>query len=281
MYNYIYNKNLVNSNTIKMNTSNTTKMNTTKMNTTKMNTTKMNTNTNNNNNNNNNMENINNKTIMNTPNTINMNMNKNKKNKNIMNTINTNKLKTTFTNTININTNKVKNTTSTNKLNTKTQDFTTNILNIFDLINKNDTQSIINVKTISKQYLAYYIYRIITKYLHIIEEIVKGSDFDELYTLLRIPASHNRILNYPLAGKMTNDEQILDMIILRGIDMIDKLNKNIINKTDNKKYEDFLNFIEQKELPIIVQDLIDLQKLIPGLSVSAIRPNYLDDSNKT
>ena len=248
------------------------------------NTTKMNTNTNNNNNNNNNMENINNKTIMNTPNTINMkmnmNMNKNKKNKNIMN--NTKKLNTSnmITTTNTLTTNKMS-TGNTNKMNTKNEDFTKNILNIFDLINKNDSQSIINVKTISKQYLAYYIYRIITKYLHIIEEIVKGSDFDELYTLLRIPASHNRILNYPLAGKMTNDEQILDMIILRGIDMIDKLNKNIINKTDNKKYEDFLNFIEQKELPIIVQDLIDLQKLIPGLSVSAIRPNYLDDSNKT
>ena len=261
------------------NTTNTTKMNTTKINngnTTKINngnTTKINNgnttkmNTSNNNNNNNNMNNMNNKNIMNTPNTVNNNTKK-------LNTSNMIIHTTTLT------TNKMT-TGNTKKNNTKNEGFTTNILNIFDLINKNDSQSIINVKTISKQYLAYYIYRIITKYLHIIEEIVKGSDFDELYTLLRIPASHNRILNYPLAGKMTNDEQILDMIILRGIDMIDKLNKNIINKTDNKKYEDFLNFIEQKELPIIVQDLIDLQKLIPGLSVSAIRPNYLDDSNKT
>ena len=37
------------------------------------------------------------------------------------------------------------------------------------------------------------------------------------------------------------------------------------------------NFLKLKELPVIIQDLTDLQKLVPGLSVSAIRPSYIDD----
>ena len=59
----------------------------------------------------------------------------------------------------------------------------------------------------------------------------------------------------------------------------------MLNKTD--KYIQSLptpgpnaiiyEFIKLKDLSVIIQDIIDLQKLIPGLSVSAIRPNYIDD----
>ena len=158
--------------------------------------------------------------------------------------------------------------------------FNNDLYSIYELINKNDeSKSLINVTIISKQYLAYYIYRIITKYIHIIEFGVNSGDIDEFMLYLRIPKEHNRLLNYPLAGKMTNDDSILNMIILKGIDMLTKTDKYLQTLPSSvKSYDDFYTFLKEKDLPVIIQDLIDLQKLIPGLSVSQIRPNYLNDS---
>ena len=156
--------------------------------------------------------------------------------------------------------------------------FSKDIYSIYELINNNESTSFINVKTISKQYLAYYIYRIITKYMNIFENVLQNSKISEFLTLLRIPKVHNRTLNYPLAGKMTNDEQLLDMIILMGIDFIIKLDKYIEVQPKKTNFVDIFTFIEQKTMPVIIQDLIDLQKLIPGLSVAAIRQNFLNNS---
>jgi len=158
--------------------------------------------------------------------------------------------------------------------------FNNNLYSIYELINKNDeSKSLISATIISKQYLAYYIYRIITKYIHIIEFGVNSGDIDEFMLYLRIPKVHNRLLNYPLAGKMTNDDSILNMIILKGIDMLTKTDKYLQTLPSSvKSYTDFYKFFKNKDLPVIIQDLIDLQKLIPGLSVSQIRPNYLNDS---
>ena len=160
------------------------------------------------------------------------------------------------------------------------EEFVNKIYNIYELINNNnDSKSFINVKTISKQYLAYYIYRIITKFIILFEAALSGSTIDEFLKLLRIPEEHKRMLNYPLAGKMTNDEQLLDMIILTGIDMFNKLDKYIKTQTHIDKYESLFVFLEEKKMPVIIQDLIDLQKLIPGLSVSAIRQNFINNSS--
>jgi hypothetical protein len=158
--------------------------------------------------------------------------------------------------------------------------FVNDIYSIYELINNNnDSKSFINVKTISKQYLAYYIYRIITKFMILFEAALSGSAIDEYLTLLRIPKVHDRMLNYPLAGKMTNDEQLLDMIVLMGIDMFNKLDKYAQSQSNMEKYIDLFAFLEQKTMPVIIQDLIDLQKLIPGLSVPAIRQNFINNSS--
>ena len=86
------------------------------------------------------------------------------------------------------------------------------------------------------------------------------------------------MLNYPLAGKLTNDSKILDMIILKGIDILIKTDKYIKSLPSNvTTYDDLFTFFKQKELTVIIQDLIDLQTLLPGLSVPEIRPNYLVD----
>jgi len=158
--------------------------------------------------------------------------------------------------------------------------FTNDIYSIYELINNNDeSKTFMHIKTISKQYLAYYIYRIISKYISIVELGITTSDINEFMTYIRIPKEHNRLLNYPLAGKLTNDDKILDMIILKGIDMLMKTDKYIKNLPKNtNSYDDLYEFFKQKELTIIIQDLIDLQTLIPGLSVPEIRPNYLNNS---
>ena len=161
--------------------------------------------------------------------------------------------------------------------------FKNNIYNIYNLINDEDNKSIrlVNSKLISKQYLAYYIYRIITKYIKIIEISTSSADIDYVMRLLRIPKEHNRELSYPMVGKLTNEAELLDMIILGGIDMFEKVNNylNTLNKKNRQnKYQEFFKFLKEKELSVIIKDLMDLQKLIPGLSVPIIRPNYLDDN---
>jgi hypothetical protein len=162
------------------------------------------------------------------------------------------------------------------------EEFKTNIYNIYNLINDDKNESsLVNTKIISKQYLAYYIYRIVTKYMYLVEQSSTVEDINFFFSLLRIPREHDRNLNYPLAGKLTNEIDILDMCILGGIQMFEKVH-NYLNKLDDKnkkiKYRTFYTFMEEKTISIIVKDLMDLQKLLPGLSVAIIRPNYLDDA---
>ena len=162
--------------------------------------------------------------------------------------------------------------------------FKKNIYSVYNLINDEDNKkvaSLINTKIVLKQYLAYYIYRIITKYIKIIELSTSSADINYIMKLLRIPEEHNRELNYPMIGKMTNENDLLDMIILGGIDMFEKVT-NYLNTLDKKnrqsKYHEIFKFLKEKELSVILKDLMDLQKLIPGLSVPIIRPNYLTDN---
>ena len=158
--------------------------------------------------------------------------------------------------------------------------FTNYIYGVYELINEGkETKSIINVTVISKQYLAYYLYRIITKFMNVIEVAIPSKDINTVLKLLRIPKEHDRRKNYPMVGKMTNDEELLNLIILSCIDILNKVDKYIQTLPNDAGYSAIYEFIKLKELPIIIQDLIDLQKLVPGLSVSAIRPNYIDDED--
>lgn len=158
--------------------------------------------------------------------------------------------------------------------------FTNDIYGVYELINESkNTKSIINTTIISKQYLAYYLYRIITKFMNIVEVALPTKDINTLQKLLRIPKEHDRRKNYPMAGKMTNDEELLNLIILSSIDILTKVDKYIKTLPNDSGNSAIYDLIKLKDLPIIIQDLIDLQKLVPGLSVSAIRPNYIDDED--
>ena len=156
--------------------------------------------------------------------------------------------------------------------------FTNDIYGVYELINEGkNSKSIINITIISKQYLAYYLYRIITKFMNIVEIAIPSKDINTLLKLLRIPKEHDKLKNYPMAGKMTNDEELLNLIILSAIDTLNKVDKYIKTLPNDTGHSTLYEFIKQKDLPIIIQDLIDLQKLVPGLSVNAIRPSYIDD----
>ena len=115
--------------------------------------------------------------------------------------------------------------------------------------------------------------------MNIVEVAIPSKDVNTLQKLLRIPKEHNKRKNYPMAGKMTNDEELLNLIILSSIDILNKVDKYIKTLPNSAGYSAIYDLIKLKALPIIIQDLIDLQKLIPGLSVSAIRPNYIDDED--
>jgi hypothetical protein len=163
------------------------------------------------------------------------------------------------------------------------EQFKDNIYNINDMINNQDNEkslNLINTKTISKQYLAYYIYRIITKYIELVESSSSSADVLFFMNLLRIPKEQNRLIPYPMAGRMTNDNDSLDMIILGGIDLFEKV-KNYLNALDkgysDTKFKSFNDFLKEKTLQVIIKDIMDLQKLLPGLSVPIIRPNYYND----
>jgi hypothetical protein len=158
--------------------------------------------------------------------------------------------------------------------------FIEDITNIYDLIKgNNNTKSIINIPVLSKQYLAYYLYRIFTKYYQYFKNALSNKEIIQILGYLHIPKQHSNYKPYPLAGKMTNNEDILDLIILKFIDMFNNLDKYIKSMPNDIAYKNIYNFLKMKNIDTIVQDLIDLPKLIPGLSVSVIRPNYIDDEN--
>ena len=54
--------------------------------------------------------------------------------------------------------------------------------------------------------------------------------------------------------------------------------KTLTKKNKQDKYGEFYEFLEDKTLENIIKDLMNLQKLLPGISVPIIRPNYYNDN---
>ena len=160
--------------------------------------------------------------------------------------------------------------------------FTENVTSIYELINEDSNKKqFINLKMVSKQYLAYYLYRIISKFFNLFQTTASGEDIKELFEKLKIPEDFDPKMAYPLAGKMVNDEEILELIILIEINIFNTTKDFLeANETYARKQANFIRFVTQKDLNTIIRDLVDLQKLLPGLSVSAVRPNYLNNNTK-
>ena len=158
------------------------------------------------------------------------------------------------------------------------EQFITDIFSIYELMNKDDdSKGFIKIKTISKQYLAYYIYRIITKYMNLFQNSISKNEIIKFLSIIGIPPEHNILLNYPLAGKMTNDEKLLDLFIITGIDFFNKVDIYIKDLPNDKGNKDIVNYLKSKDLKTILQNLVDLQMLLPGISESN-RPKYMNNN---
>ena len=161
--------------------------------------------------------------------------------------------------------------------------FVNDINAIYDALNNNkdsnNKKNIIKTSVLSKQYLTYYLYRILTKFINLILLSIPVKKIRKLLSLLRIPKEHDYTKNYPLVGKMPNDEKLLNLIILTILDIF--INVDIyINTLPNKdNYDNLYNFLKSKSIAIILQDLQDLYTLIPNITIKASRFNYNNDNN--
>lgn len=160
-------------------------------------------------------------------------------------------------------------------------EFIKNNYYILDIIKEKPTkQEIIDHNVIDKQYLAYYLYRILCKYENMIENSISSRQkINDIYTILRIP-TNNLGKCYPMAHKMTYNEQLLDVVILGVLDILKEVDTNLKKSIGNKQYEEFIEFISEKTLEEILLNLKVLQQLFPNLGVTGVKPYIYDYYNK-
>jgi hypothetical protein len=154
--------------------------------------------------------------------------------------------------------------------------FIQNIQGIYDYVQALDVSNeLIDSKIIHKQYIAYYLYRIICKYYNIISSITNTVLIREkIFTPLKIP--HNYEGCYALGGRMIRDEDTLDVVINNMIKLLKAFEKKKTGLLDdsNQDVHDFNEFISSKNtVKSINNDIIALYKYLPGISGGAPVPN--------
>lgn len=187
------------------------------------------------------------------------------------------------------------------------EEFNSNILLLLDNVDKfkkqkDKTIKLVNNHIIEKQYIAYYLYRIWMNYRKIVKNANTKTEFNKVLNYLEVPIRyHNLDVVYPMANKMVNNERQLDMIILTILKHFNKVEKifgsantNKINdnnmdsledikkaalKPKNKIYESFNEFIKNKSLELIIQDIVQLKMFLPNLSKSSNRINIWEIFN--
>ena len=75
-----------------------------------------------------------------------------------------------------------------------------------------------------------------------------------------------------MAHKMTNDSNLLDIILLGLVELFNQLNENLKMSLTNNNFTKLKNFLATKKLEVIIQDLIDIQHYVPNLSAPAVKP---------
>lgn len=160
-------------------------------------------------------------------------------------------------------------------MNQNIQLFLSEISKIQDNIEKsNDKYDLLqDSKVRNKQYLFYYLYRIICTYRKELERTDVGEIINNIYDLINVKGSIYKC--FPLTSKLTTDENILDQLLLASLSVFYKYGKdsNELSKTVQSK--NFDNFIVSKifKNDVIVNDLIKLSLLLPNLS----RPRTLTE----
>ena len=187
------------------------------------------------------------------------------------------------------------------------EEFNSNILLLLDNVDKfkkqkDKTIKLVNNHIIEKQYIAYYLYRIWMNNRKIVKNANTKTEFNKVLNYLEVPIRyHNLDVVYPMANKMVNNERQIDMIILTilkhfnkvekifGSANTNKINDNKMNsledikkaalKPKNKNYESFNEFIKNKSLELIIQDIVQLKMFVPNLSKSSNRINIWEIFN--
>jgi hypothetical protein len=155
--------------------------------------------------------------------------------------------------------------------------FITEISKIQDNIEKSQDQYDLlqDSKIRNKQYLFYYLYRIICKYRKELERTDVSEIINNLYDIINVKDNSNINKCFPLINKLTNDEKILDQILLASLSIFFKYSQEVDKLTKTPQSKNFEDFIMSKvyEDDIIVNDLIKLSLLLPNLS----RPRTLTE----
>jgi hypothetical protein len=132
------------------------------------------------------------------------------------------------------------------------EQFIKNIVSIWDGISAVNTYTIINNITIDKQYLIYYMYRIICAYIKAFKNT------DKMFKIFGLSADKGQF--QPLANHITRDISQLDAIYTLLLDIM----KSDVDISHVK----LMQFIELRsgDKAIIIRDIQELHKLIPNLS---------------
>jgi hypothetical protein len=136
-------------------------------------------------------------------------------------------------------------------------------------------QPLIGHNIIEKQYIVYYLYRILCKYEQLFTTNLSYEKVRDIYDLLRIPKEKKNIC-YPMSQKMTSNDNLLNVILTGIVELFNQLNENLKMTMTNNYFMEFTEFLNKKPLEKIIQDLMELHQLVPNLSAPIIKPYMYD-----
>ena len=131
---------------------------------------------------------------------------------------------------------------------------------------------LIDTGLIQKQYHVYYLYRIICKYFSFFRSMALVNSIREINETLLIPSNYKYVC-YPLSGHLTTNEAILD----KAFDLMLNLFRNAKAKlleTQRSTDSDIEEFLGSKTPEIIINDIKELIKYVPGISSHLLPPIY-------
>ena len=128
---------------------------------------------------------------------------------------------------------------------------------------KESKSILINNVVIQKQYLAYYIYRIICHHFDFFKSIAMVNGIKQINTKLGISSKHQYVC-YPLANRMTTDSKELDEILTAMTSFLTASAKKLeeLKRPD----EPIEKYLEAKTQDTIIKDIKELIKFVPNLS---------------
>jgi hypothetical protein len=136
-------------------------------------------------------------------------------------------------------------------------------------------QPLINHNVIEKQYIVYYLYRILCKYEQLFTTNLSYQKVRDVYNLLRIPKQKKKGC-YPMSQKMTSNDELLNLILSSMVELFNQLNENLKMTMTNKYFMEFKDFLSKKTLEKIIQDLMELHQLVPNLAAPIVKPYMYD-----